>query len=243
MAQPFVERRYLFFTYARVILDDELLRHLIHNRSYSYIVGVSHKELSFDMPVSVRKKQTINIPVNKPIEDIFRGFNDTARNEIRRTECMEELTFTINDGSWDEVYAMYKDHRKARKLPIHPLSFLQFALLFNAYWKGKLISTITCYDAKPYLRVQNIFSKIAESDKETRRITGYATRRLVYEICKFGSENGYVLLDMASVNVTNPMKAGITQFKSSFGGETVDEYIYTHKGTTARLFRNLRKII
>lgn len=243
MKQPFIERTYFFFTYARVILDDELLRRLIREQAYSYVVGISHHVFDAGPNVSVRHKKTITIYLEKPIEELFRSFNDTARNEIRRAERMEELTFTMNDGNWNEVYAIYKAHRKARELPKHPLSFLQFALLFNAYWKGQLISTITCYDAKPYLRIQNIFSYIAESDKETRRITGYATRRLVYEICKFGSKNGYVLLDMASVNVTNPEKAGITQFKSSFGGEIVDEYTYTYKGSTARLFGNLRKII
>lgn len=243
MAQPFLERKFLFFTYARVILNDELLQRLIRDHAYSYIVGVSHKELVFNVPVAMRQKKTINIYLRKPLEEVFRGFSDTARNEIRRTETMRDLTFTKDDGNWDAVYAMYKIHRKARGLPVQKVSFLQQCMAFNAYWRGELVSTITCYDAKPYLRIQNIFSRIAGDDRELRRVTGYASRRLVYEICKFGNEGGYALLDMASANVTDPRKAGITQFKNSFGGIMEDEYTYTFKKNMPRLLGALRKML
>ncbi len=243
MEQPFVERKLLFFTYARVILNDELLARLIRERAYSYIVGISHKKLDLGPLVSVRRKKTINVYLTAQWDEIFRKFNDTARNEIRRTERMEELSFTLNDGNWNEVYAMYKAHRHARKLPMHPLSFLQFCMLCNAYWRGRLISTITCYDAKPYLRIQNIFSRVAADDKELRRVAGFAARRLVSELCKYGNKNGYTLLDMASANVTDPNKAGITQFKNSFGGILEDEYTYTYKARVPRFLGKLRKII
>ena len=108
MKQPYIERKYFFFTYARVILDDVLLRRLIHERAYSYIVGISHHTFDAGPHVSVRHKKTINIYIKKPIEELFRGFNDTARNEIRRTERMNDLTLTVNDGNWHEVYEMYK---------------------------------------------------------------------------------------------------------------------------------------
>jgi len=243
MKQPFVEHKYVFFTYARVILDDDLLRRIIHEQAYSYIVGLSHENLSFYVPVSVRKKQTINIYLDKPMEEVFRGYNDTARNEIRRTEKMEDLRFTRNDGTWSDVYGMYLQHRKERGLPVHALYFLQQCLLFNAYWKGVLVSTITCYDAHPYLRIQNIFSQLDGGDKELRRVAGFAARRLVYEICKYGNGNGYQLLDMASANFTNPTKAGITQFKSSFGGIVSDEYTYTYKSSLVQLVGRIRNII
>lgn len=243
MNQPFIEQKYFFFTYARVILNDELLTRLIRERAHSYIVGISHNELNLGPAVSVRRKKTINVYLDKPFEEIFRGFNETARNEIRRTERMKELTFTVNDGKWNEVYAVYLCHRKARSLPIHPLPFLQQCMLFNAYWRGELISTITCYNAKPYLRIQNIFSSVAGDNKELRRVIGYASRRLVYEICKYGNENGYKLLDMASANITDPAKAGITQFKNSFGGILKDEYTYTYKKFLPWLFGKLKRVI
>lgn len=243
MNQPFVERKFIFFTYARVILNDELLTRLIQKRAHSYVVGISHNKLDFGSSVSVRQKKTIIIKLDAPLEEIFRKFSDTARNEIRRTEKTGDLTFSRNDGNWKKVYALYLRHRNERGLPVHPLPFLQQCMLFNAYWKGTLISTITCYDAKPYLRIQNIFSKLAKGDMELRRVTGYAARRLVYEICKYGNKNGYRLLDMASANITDPVKAGITQFKNSFGGMLEDEYTYTHKKLLPHLFGKLRRVL
>lgn len=240
MDHPFVERKYIFFTYARVILNDELFARLVRERAHSYIVGVSHNKLDFGPLVSIRQKKTIIIRLDTSIEDIFRKFNDTARNEVRRTERMNDFVFTRNDDNWDDVYAMYKAHRKERGLPIHPRAFLQWGMQFSAYWQESLVSTITCYDAKPYLRIQNIFSHLDDDNKELRRIAGYAARRLVYELCKFGSQNGYSLLDMASANITNSAKAGITQFKSSFGGAIKDEYIYTYKGAVPRLLGWIR---
>jgi len=177
------------------------------------------------------------------MEEIFRGYSDTARNEIRRTEKMEGLQFTRDDGKWGDVYAMYLKHRNARGLPVHTCSFLQQCMLFNAYWNGTLISTITCYDAHPYLRIQNIFSRLDGGDKELRRIAGFAARRLVHEICTYGNGNGYQLLDMASANFTNPARAGITQFKNSFGGVVSDEYTYTYKSALARFAGRIRNMV
>lgn len=246
MKQPYIERKFFFCTYARIILQDELLKCLIREKAHSYIVGVSHTAMSFERPVSVRKKKTLNIHLAKPMDDVFRGFNDTARNEIRRAERMSELRFTVNDNNWSDVYALYKTHRKARGLPLHPLSFLQNCLLFNAYWNEKLVSTVTCYDAYPFLRIQNIFSRIEHEradPRESRRVAGFAARRLVYEICKYGNAKGYQLLDMASVNLTDPAKKGITAFKSSFGGEVADEFTYTYKGFIPRMVGGMRRFL
>jgi len=226
---PILYRRYLFFTSARVVLDDRLFLDLVRERAYSYVVGISHHLLDLPRDIAVKHKKTINIYLTGKFDDIFKRFNDTARNEIRRTLGSTEFSFSLNDGNYKDAYAMYRAFRVAKKLELRPLAFLQPCLLFSAYYKGELISTITCYDVFPYLRVQNIFSKLDESNKELRRLTGYATRRLIYEIAGFGNKRGYTLLDMASANFTEPAKAGITQFKSSFGGKVEDEYTYTYR--------------
>ena len=243
MENPIVERKYLFFTSARVILNDDLFLDLVKKKAYSYIVGVSHKKLPVASDITIKHKKTINIYLEGSFDDILKKFNDTSRNEIRKTFNTEEFSFQRNDANLDAVYALYKPHRIAKKLEVRARSFLEPCLIFTAYYKNELISVITCYDAKPYLRIQNIFSKLPNGDKEFRRITGYASRRLVYELCKYGNENGYTLLDMASANFTDPGKAGITQFKNSFGGIVEDEYIYTYRRTIPRLLGNVKSWI
>ncbi|PJE64575.1 MAG: hypothetical protein COU90_01925 [Candidatus Ryanbacteria bacterium CG10_big_fil_rev_8_21_14_0_10_43_42] len=240
MENPIVERKYIFFSSARVILNDNLFLSLVKKKAYSYIVGVSHKKLPVGPDIKIKHKKTINIYLNGTFDDIFKKFNDTSRNEIRKTFNMKEYFFKQGDVDMDAVYALYKPHRIEKKLEVRRKSFLAPCLIFTAYYNNELISVITCYDAKPYLRIQNIFSKLSNDDKEIRRITGYASRRLVYELCKYGNQRGYILLDMASANFTDPGKAGITQFKNSFGGRIEDEYIYTYRNTIPRILGNLK---
>jgi len=237
---PLLYRRYLFFTSARVILNDQLFSDLVRKRACSYIVGISHHTLNLPRNVAVKRKKTINISLAGSFDDIFKHFNDTARNEIRRTFEITEFSFTVNDGNYKEVYLLYRLFRIAKKLKLRPLAFLASGLLFSAYYKSELISTITCYDAFPYLRIQNIFSKLDRGDRDVRRLVGYATRRLIYEICRYGNMQGFSLLDLASANFTNPAKAGITQFKSSFGGIVADEYTYTYRSGILRFLGGIR---
>ena len=238
-----IQRRYLFFKSARVILDDDLFFELVKKRKYSYIIGISHNQLKVPKYIKIKRKKTINIYLDKRLDDVFRAFNDTSRNEIRKTFRMPEFSFVRNHKDFKEVYKVYKAFRKNKKMDIKSPSFLKAAMLFKAYYKGELISVITCYDAFPYLRIQNIFSKLHKGDKDLRRLIGYATRRLVYEICKYGNEGGYKLLDLAGVNLVDPKKAGITQFKSSFGGKIENEYTYTYKSPIARMLIFIRDFI
>lgn len=248
---PILIKRYMFLTSARVILHDELFLDLVRKHTHAYIVGISHHALSVPASVAVKHKKTINIYLDGTIDDIFKCFNDTARNEVRRTFAMSGFSFTMNDGNYTAVYPLYRAFRIAKKLELRPLAFLKPCLLFSAYYNGELISVITCYDVFPYLRIQNIFSKLDNGDKEVRRLTGYATRRLIYEICKYGADHGHILLDMASANFTDPAKAGITQFKGSFGGRVEDEYTYTYRSPFIRFLsifrrsnlRNMRQLL
>jgi hypothetical protein len=236
---PIVYRRYGLLTSARVILDDGLFLEMIKRPRHAYIVAISHQVLSVPDTIKIKHKKTINIYLEGKFDEIFMRFNDTARNEVRKTFKMPEFSVALNNANWGEVYALYKKFRIAKHLELRPVTFLQSCMLFNAYYNGELISSITCYDVFPNLRIQNIFSKLDGGDKELRKIVGHATRRLMYEICKYGNERGYRLLDLASANFTNPAKAGITAFKSSFGGKVEDEYTYTYRSPLVRVASGL----
>lgn len=240
---PILIKRYRFFTSARVILEDELFLKLLKNPHYSYITAISHHTLKVPTGVKAKHKKTINIYLDGGIDAVFAKFNDTARNEIRKTFKLEGLEFRHNDGNWEEMYALYRRFRAAKHLEQKPLSFLKPSLVFSLYWRGELISCMTCYDVFPYLRIQNIFSKLNHDDKDLRKMIGYATRRLIYEVCRYGCEHGYRLVDLASANFTDPKKAGITAFKSSFGGVVEDEYTYTYRSGPIRLLGGLYRAV
>ena len=235
---PVIERRFVFFRSARVILNDALFLALLQKREFHFITVLSQNILTVPDSVARKHKKTANISLRPPPEEIIQGFHDTTRNEVRRSFGMKELIITQDDDKFDEAYALYKTFRHEKMLPLTSPSFLRQAMRMSAYWRGELIAVVTWYDVPPYMRIQHIFSKIATTSEE-RKLIGLATRRLIYEICAYGSRARREFLDMASVNFHNPTKAGITKFKLSFGGEIVDEYIYTYRSPLIRFIRRL----
>lgn len=237
MKNPIVNKIFYIFSSARVILDDKLFLDLLRKSNFFYISCISHNKLAAPQNVSVKSKPTIIIDLKRKPEDVLAGFNDTSRNEVRKTFKIDEYSFMYNDKNFDEIYKLYKSFRKSKNLPIKKPYFLRAASIYTAYYNNELISVVSFYNVYPYLRIQNIFSKDADDDKETRKIIGYATRRLIYEVCKFGCENGYTSFDLAGINLTDPAKKGITNFKSSFGGEVIHEYTYTYKHPLIKFLR------
>ena len=236
-----IERKRPFLSSARIILDDELLGRAMREKDYAYITAISHNRFDLGADVSVKPKKTIGIRLQgKTIDELLQSFNDTSRNEVRRTFGMSEIEVRV-DTDPDAAYDLYMRFERAQgRTSQRKESFLQ-SKIWNAYLEGHLVSSIACYDAKPILRIRAIYSeRMWKENKEKYQKIGFATKRLVYEICKYGVENGYALVDMGAANFTDPAKKGVTQFKSSFGGGVMDEYTYTYKSS---LFRFISKFI
>ena len=242
MKGVYINRKFGLPVSARMIFQDKLFLDWIEKNKYPMIILISQNKVDVPNSANISSKKTANIDLKKDIKEILSNFNSTTRNEVRRTFKMDDLEFRREDRIDKKIYKIYKNFRKDKKLSLRDRKFLESASLYVAYYKGEPISFVTVYDVRPSLRIQNIFSDISkESDSELKKIIGYSTRRLIYEIAKFGSENGYNFLDMAGVNLDDPKKQGITKFKMGFGGELVDEYTYTYKRPFLRkmsLFKN-----
>ena len=235
-------RKFLFFRTVRVILNDEFFLRLISQKNYSYVVAISHTKIDVPASVAVKTKKTSCVDLQRSPEEILQSFHDTTRNEVRRTFSIPDFSFTCNDERFKEAYSMYKEFRRKKNLEIQPPLFFRSVLRFSAYLQGRLMAVVTCYDADPYLRIQNIFSAFPHNVGMQKYI-GIATRRLIYDVCVYGSKKGRTYLDMASINLHNPAKKGITNFKLSFGGTIMDEYTYTYKSAFMRLLGSFRNIV
>lgn len=235
-----IEHKRPVLSSARIILDDELLRRAMRDKSYAYVTAISHHRFDFGPGVSVKPKKTIVVHLGGMTpEKLLQTFNETSRNEIRRTFSMADLAIR-RDTNLDVAYDLYARFERAQgRTPQHKESFLK-SRIWCAYLDGRIISAIACYDSKPILRVRAIYStRLWEKDKNRYALTGFITRRLVYEICAYGIKNGYTGVDMGAANFKDSTKQGVTKFKSSFGGEVVDEYTYTYK---SKLFRFIKLI-
>lgn len=231
-----ITKRKFFLTHARIILDDKNLEEYFREKKYSYITGLSYNRFDFGPDVSVKHKKTILVSLLQDPEQLFMGFNANTRNEVRRALDENCLNIVADDKNRGMVYDLYAAFERAQSRRPQDASIFLGSKVFNAYHNGDLISVVICYDAPPVLRSRANFSKRLDAeDKEKRRLISRATRLLIYEICLYGRAHGYKYFDQGSVNLIDPKKKSIGEFKGGFGGELVDEYSYEYRGLLARL--------
>jgi len=231
-----IEKKILFFKSISIILDDEKAVDVAKKSRYSSIVILTYKKLNLPK-FTFYTKPTLLIDIKRDENDILQGFNDTTRNEIRKTFNNDKLKIQIVDHPNEESFLLYKEFEYSQdRVPVS-LDLLSQMMFFGAYLDGELISGIYVMKSFPYLRIRSIFSKrLKTEDRDIYRIIGYATRRLVWEVCLWGKKNNFVTLDMASVNIHNPETESIAKFKMSFGKNLTPEYVYTYKSTLFALF-------
>lgn len=236
-------KKFIFNT-VRIVMEDDKIDKYLDKKKYQKIVIITYNKLDIGKDFHVHHKLTPNIYLDKDLEDILLGFGASTRNQVRRTFREPDLKFVSNDKNFNEIYNIYKSFEYAQgRVPFSKKAMKDY-LVFSAYYKGELISLILCFDSFPFLRSRSICSKRLETeyrDRKKYRIISIATRRLVYEVCKHGKERGYKLFDLGSMpsNLKDKKKAGIAEFKSSFGDRLEDEYTYTYKSKIYRTFEKL----
>jgi hypothetical protein len=229
----------LFFDTIFMVLEDGKVDEIINSNKFSSIIVISHKDLSLPK-FRTRTKTTAIIDLNDEEDEIFKKFNDTTRNEIRKTYKLPEIKIVADDKNFDGVYSLYKNFEYEQSRVPFSKNNLKNCMIFSAYLNGSVISGIFVDVGEKDLRIRFIFSKRLETeDKEMYRTIAYATRRLMWEICLWGKAGGYNSLDLASVNFKNPDVSNITQFKMSFGGKVINEYTYTYKSFAYSIIEKL----
>ncbi|HLC89721.1 MAG TPA: hypothetical protein VJG65_02050 [Patescibacteria group bacterium] len=221
------EKRVLWFKTIRYALEPwPDLEKLKKNYAAIYLVSYEKKDLP---GFSVKIKETPIIYLNRKIEEVFNSFNETTRNEIRRTfdDKIPGLKIIADDQNLDANYQLSKKFEYQQGRVPEKISMYRGCRLFSAYLDGEIISSIICYDNNQILRAKAICSKrLTVEDRETYKIISYATRRLIYEACQWGIKNNYQCFDLGSVNFA---KENLAQFKLSFTKDLVTEYTYTYK--------------
>ncbi len=237
-----VEKKYLFFKTANIILDDEKILPLLKSNKYSSIVVLSYNKLTLPEFLEY-SKPTLLIDLRRSDDEIFSSFNDTTRNEIRKTLRDDQLRFIYKDSPDAEAYRVYSDFEYSQgRLPVR-MNLVIDTLFFGIVFNNEIISGIFVNKSYPYLRIRSIFSKrLKTEDREIYRIIAYSTRRVVWEACLWGKKNGYISLDMASVNINNPKTESIAKFKMSFGKNLIPEYTYIYKSKPFAFFEKVVRI-
>lgn len=200
---------------------------------YGYIFIYSY--VPTELPgFRIKIQRSLIIDLSKSPEEIFKNFKKNTRNEIRKTEKIEGLEFKNLDKDSKKSYRFYKKIKKMDGVKPDIKKEFEGCLFFNAYFNNKIAVSVSVYDNGEILRLKHIVSCRKEKNFDNR-ISGYATRRIIWEICRYGIKNHYKFLDLAGAT-----KEGITQFKQSFGGEEKNVYICRYE---TKFFLQIKRII
>ncbi len=247
-----LESRKFIFKKAYIYSDDQKFKEFYMDGKYSSIVAISYDKLDEDFLSSHINKRNLKVRV-KPItrinlqlseDEIFKKFNDTAKKHVRRTFRNNDLIFNHTKRPTSGSYAVYADFEYSQgRAPMSEKEFQTYRL-FSASYEGKEISGISLVESHPYVRTITIYSRrLSTSDKETYKIIAQASRRIVWEICLWAKKEGFKMFDLGSINLIDPAKAGITDFKASFGGDVINEYTYIYKSTPFIFFEKFVVVI
>ncbi len=237
-----LEHNKLLFRTAEILYDEKIAQKAIVSNRFSVVEVLTLQPCNFTVSTTVRTKKTALIDVSQGADNAFLAFNDTARNEIRRTERDTQIIIEHHDNAAldTELYILYSNFQKARGAIPMPRRLFKNLAAITTRTNGSIISAITFYPSTPIVRVRSIFSARHEA-KEQRAFVGMATRRLVWELCQWAAKNERTAVDLAGINLTDPAKAGITQFKLSFGSVISDEYTYVYKSFWYILYERVKR--
>src|SRR3989344_6820541 len=102
-----IERKIVFLKIARVILDTRGFLNLLQACKHHFISAILYDRPPEAEKYFQKEKKTPIINLKPDIDTIFSKFNDTARNEIRRSSNILELEFRTSDK---DVKSIYKFH-------------------------------------------------------------------------------------------------------------------------------------
>lgn len=208
-------------------------------QKYSYVHIYSYKPASL-AEFDIRTQKTSLIDLTQGEDKIFAGFQSSARQRVRKSEQIPGLEIKILDKNFSGSYGFYKRAKQLDDAPPDIKREFEECVFFNAYLSGRMIVTMSFYDNGEIVRSKHIASlrKIVNSEKQ--QTISNASRRLIWEACKWGGANGRKFLDLGGINFDDLAKAGVRAFKESFGGKVADVYIYKYE-TAA--FSKLKKLL
>lgn len=204
---------------------DEEIKSLSQGLDYSFFA--SNERLPIDTGLEIIEKQSAWVKILQNQEDQIASFQATCRNEVRRSLRSTEISIEVNNTPIDELFKFHKQCETDRNwFPIPPQE-LESSVVICVRYLDELIAGMTAYYFKDFLRVGRIFSsRKSIKYKDLQQVVfSSASRRVVYELTRWGFQNGFRYLDLGGVTLKEESKSGITKFKLSFGSEIIPMYL------------------
>src|SRR5687767_7200898 len=203
-------------------------------RTHDYVFAYSYADVGAIPGFGITRKKTALIDLTSPADEILKTFRSNTRNEIRKTFRGNALQIVADDPMTDASVAFYCDAKRQAGVRPDVQGDFSSCRFFNAYVDNQLVASVSCYDSGVFLRLKHIVSSRKLEGIDARQI-GYATRRLVWEICLYGKSRGYEHLDLGGIDLEDEEKRGVAMFKQSFQGDVVDVVVYRSSSSLFRL--------
>lgn len=174
------------------------------------------------------KSFTLHTNLTQPIEDIFKKFSATIRNELRRTE-KEDSTYTYNEKA-DIFLSIFNDFAVQKGLAcqtIESLTAFGSNLILTSIAINGLITAVHSYLIDSDLKKVRLLhsATLRFSDNLDSNMIARSNKYLHYlDIKKFKAE-GIETYDWGGIALGSDDKSlqGINRFKESFGGELIEQ--------------------
>lgn len=171
---------------------------------------------------SILDKNAAVIDCSKGIDEVFKRFDSSVRNHVRRFDSLSGLSLHTNVTEKEPFYRFYTLAENSRDWFPVPEEELFSSIIFYVAYNGEPISGMSAYVQNEYIRIGRIFSTRKLSELENKNlIFGVSAKKLVFELSRFACENGYSQLDLGGVDFNSDQKSGITEFKLSFTDKVV----------------------
>ena len=209
------------FNYHRLLKDNVSsndLKEYKNEFDYSFVISYNN---FIDEEYDIINKKSALIDLSKPIDMIFKNFKSTCRKHIRRTFNRQEFEVINNIDDFESLYSFYKSCEMDRNWYPIPEDEIKNSHVMICKFNGIYCSGITAYSHKKKIRLGRIFSGRKSKINIEKKFFSWALRRLVYEYCIYGRENGFETLDLGGIDLTDEKKKGITLFKKSFSPEII----------------------
>jgi len=190
------------------------------NWDYSFVISFGGFE---DSEYEWVSKNCCLVPLTENLDTLLARFSPGNRNQIRKFDRIDGFTFEMGVSDVSLYYEFYSSCEKERGWYPMPQNELLASRVFSVRAKGKLIAGMACYGDHDYFRVSRIYSSRRSGIGEviTNQHYASASKKIVFEICKFASRENYRFVDLGGIDLTDSQKSGLAEFKMSFRPEVV----------------------
>lgn len=195
--------------------------------SYDYVFAYSFVDLGDIEGFSRETKASQLLTLDGTAEDLMNQFHKKVRQQVRRAERDEGVHVEVDDPAREESYQFYVSIKQESGVTPHVEQDFSSVLWINGYLDGELVASSSWFDSGTTLRCQHSMS-IRKDDGADRALLSRLNRLLMWEACRLAEKTGRRYVDLAGIDLDDPTKAGIAEFKLGFGGETVPVQVYRY---------------